>query len=180
MKTLTKVIALLALLVLQTSHAQTPTSLETLIDQNGVLIFDFDLEEYSLGPRTGPARVYGLPPGSDPWAATALLDTTFWPPIEAALTTDIGSICGTNVFLAGGSTGGWLFGPYLPSDPATALSDIREVIPSAPDGTTAYLAVVGTAVPDGNWPSSTRFCPPPQGKRRAQFPSGTAVPTTAR
>jgi hypothetical protein len=152
MRTLIQVLALYFLLALQSVYAQTPGSLEALVDSNGVLLLDFDLEEYSAGPRTGPAQVYGgLPAGSNPWTSTALLDPTFWPPIEAVLTTDIGGICGPNVALAGGSTGGWLFGPYLPGDPTTALADIRDIIPGAPDGTAAYAVLVGTSIPDGNW-----------------------------
>ena len=152
MKTLSQWFVLFVLFSFSSiNSAQAQTSLESLINDFGVLIFDLDLEEYSAGPRTGPARVYGgFPPGSNPWLSGALLDPSIWPPLPAALDIDIGGICGTNVFLAGGETAGWMFGPYLPGDPATALADIRDILPGAPAGTVAYVALVGTSLPDGN------------------------------
>ena len=132
-------------------HAQSTGTLKSLISSSGVLIYDFSLEEYSLGPRTGPSRVYGLPASANPWMGGTFLPVTDWPPIPAALRSDWGAICGSNVSLSGGSTGGWLFGPYLPGDPTQALIDIRDVIPGAPAGTQAYAIIVGTSMPDGNW-----------------------------
>lgn len=149
MKTLYKILLLCVLFVTLPALAQ--TSLKTLISTNGVLVYDLTLEEYSLGPRTGPARVYALPPSANPWMGGTFLDAVDFPPLAAALRIDVGSICGSNVALAGGSTGGWLFGPYKPTKPSEAIADIRDYIPGAPNGTQVFVVVVGTVLPDGNW-----------------------------
>lgn len=132
-------------------HASAQVPLKTLIADSGVLVFDWALEEWSIGPRRGPLRVYALPPSANPWMGGTFLDPAEFPPVAAALRIDVGSICGQNVAIAGGSTGGWLFGPYLPADPARALADIRDMLPNAPAGTAAFIVVVGAVMPDGNW-----------------------------
>lgn len=129
--------------------AQTP--LKTLIAERGVVLLEFDLEEWGLGGRKGPLRVYSMPPETNPWAGGNFLDPSEFPPVAAALTTQVDSICGSNVALAGGTSGGWIFGPYLPNDPTRALADIRSYLPSAREGTVAYVVLIGTWMPDGNW-----------------------------
>ncbi|MBI1906400.1 MAG: hypothetical protein HYS20_09235 [Rhodocyclales bacterium] len=151
MITLLRMLCLSMFLAFMPAHAQSTGTLKSLISSSGVLIYDFSFEEYSLGPRTGPARVYGLPASANPWMGGTFLPVSDWPPLPAALRGDWGAICGTNVSLSGGSTGGWLFGPYLPGDQTQALIEIREIIPGAPTGTQAYVVVVGTSMADGNW-----------------------------
>jgi len=129
--------------------AQAP--LKTLIAERGVLALEFQLQEWGIGSRTGPLKVFALPPETNPWIGGTFLDPAEFPPLGAALRIDVGSICGQNVFIAGGSTGGWLFGPYLPGDPARALAEIRAMLPNAPAGTAAFVVVVGALMPDGNW-----------------------------
>jgi len=86
------------------------------------------MEEWT-GGRTGPLKIFPpIGPSAVVGTDFADLDTGFW------ATADWGSICASNVSLAGGHAEGWLLGP---------IDDIETIRSIHPTATLLYGVVVG-------------------------------------